>query len=310
MCAEVSVLGLGPMGTAVAAAFLGAGHRTTVWHRTPGMAGELAAQGAVEAASAGAAVAASPLVVVCVAPCGAARELLDAVGDGIAGRALVVLTPGSPVHARETADRAGQRGVGGYLDGVVMASPSGIGDPGCLILCSGTQAAFDNHRKTLAALGEPFHLGTDAALASVYETALLGLMSATLTGWLHSVALVGADGPGGNVTATEFTEVARRWLRTVGGLMDEYAPQIGSGHCPADGIPLERHLAMADILVHASELRGVAAGLPELLREPLARAVAAGHGGEGYARLAGFVASDGEESAATDPATGTGPVTG
>lgn len=254
----------------------------------------------MEAASAEAAVAASPLVVVCAVPYGAAREVLDAVGDGLAGRALVVLTPGSPVHARETADWAMRHGVGGYLDGVVMPSPSAIGDPGCLLLCSGTQDAFDDHRKTLSALGEPFHLGTDAALASVYETALLGLMSATLTGWLHSVALVGADGPGGNVTATEFTEVARRWLRSIGDLMGTYAPQIGSGHCPAaDGLPLERHLAMADILVHASELRGVAPGLPELLREPLARAVAAGHGGEGFARLAGFVASAGEKGSVT-----------
>ncbi|MCC2275394.1 NAD(P)-binding domain-containing protein [Streptomyces sp. ET3-23] len=308
----MSVLGLGPMGTASAAAFLRAGHRTAVWHRTPGAAGVLVVKGAVEAGSVGAAVAAGPLVVVCAAPYEAARAVLDTAGDGLAGRTLVVLAPGSPVHARETADWAERHGVGGYLDGVVMSSPPGVGGPGCLLLCSGDQAAFDEHRKTLAALGEPFYLGPDAALASVYETALLGLMSATLTGWLHSVALVGAAGPGGNVPATEFTEVARRWLHSVGELMGAYAPQIGSEHCPADGLPLERHLAMADILVHASELRGVPSGLPELLREPLARAVAAGHGGEGYARLAGFVACAGESASAGEsaPAAEDGSVTG
>lgn len=37
--AEVSVLGLGPMGMALARALLGGGHRVTVWNRTAAKAG-------------------------------------------------------------------------------------------------------------------------------------------------------------------------------------------------------------------------------------------------------------------------------
>lgn len=44
---EVTVIGLGPMGQALAAAFLAAGVRTTVWNRTPGKDRELVAAGAV-----------------------------------------------------------------------------------------------------------------------------------------------------------------------------------------------------------------------------------------------------------------------
>lgn len=36
--APVTVLGLGPMGRALASAFLAAGHPVTVWNRTPGRA--------------------------------------------------------------------------------------------------------------------------------------------------------------------------------------------------------------------------------------------------------------------------------
>ncbi|MFI1256453.1 hypothetical protein ACH4U6_22155 [Streptomyces netropsis] len=43
------------------------------------------------------------------------------------------------------------------------------------------------------------YLGTDPALPSVYDTALLGLLWSALTGWLQGVALVGVDGPGGGV---------------------------------------------------------------------------------------------------------------
>lgn len=50
--ASVTVLGLGAMGKALAGAFRTAGHRTTVWNRTPGRADDLAAEGARVAASA------------------------------------------------------------------------------------------------------------------------------------------------------------------------------------------------------------------------------------------------------------------
>ncbi|MYU15304.1 NAD(P)-binding domain-containing protein, partial [Streptomyces sp. SID8361] len=42
----VTVLGLGDMGTALARALVGAGHRTTVWNRTAAEAEALAAEGA------------------------------------------------------------------------------------------------------------------------------------------------------------------------------------------------------------------------------------------------------------------------
>ncbi|AVZ74581.1 hypothetical protein SLUN_22845 [Streptomyces lunaelactis] len=49
----VSVVGLGIMGTALAAAFLKAGHPTTVWNRSAAKTGPLVAQGALPARSAG-----------------------------------------------------------------------------------------------------------------------------------------------------------------------------------------------------------------------------------------------------------------
>ncbi|HWN31608.1 MAG TPA: NAD(P)-binding domain-containing protein, partial [Pseudonocardia sp.] len=62
----VTVLGLGEMGTAVAAAFLAGGHPTTVWNRSPARATALLRLGARRAATAREAVAASPLVVISV----------------------------------------------------------------------------------------------------------------------------------------------------------------------------------------------------------------------------------------------------
>jgi 3-hydroxyisobutyrate dehydrogenase-like beta-hydroxyacid dehydrogenase len=75
----VTVIGLALMGQALAGAFLRDGYPTTVWNRTAAKAGQLVAHGARLAGSAGGAVAASPLVVVCVSDDDAVHELADKV---------------------------------------------------------------------------------------------------------------------------------------------------------------------------------------------------------------------------------------
>ncbi|GHE15230.1 NAD(P)-dependent oxidoreductase [Streptomyces alanosinicus] len=288
MGTTVSVLGLGQMGATLARTLRTAGHSTTVWNRTPGRADQLVEQGAVAVESAAAAVTASPLVLVCLATYDAVREALGPLTAELSGRTVVNLTSGSPPHARETATWAVQHGAV-YLDGVIMTTPDGIGTSHALLLCSGPPTVFEAARTVLATLGDPVYLGTDPALASVYDTALLGLMWGTLTGWLHAVALIGADGPGGRGSATHFTAVADRWLTTVRSFMNTYAAQVDAGQYPAEGFDLRLHQHTMEILAHASELRGISPLLPDLLRELTGRAVAAGHGDDSYARLVEFL---------------------
>src|SRR3954447_27025029 len=135
MKTPVTVLGLGAMGSALARAFLAAGHPTTVWNRTPDRSPELDALGAVRARTTTEAVAASPLVVVCLlvdAPLRAALEGLD-----LTGKAVVNLTNATPEQARATAESVTSAG-GQYLDGGIMAVPEMIGGPAAFIFYSGS----------------------------------------------------------------------------------------------------------------------------------------------------------------------------
>jgi 3-hydroxyisobutyrate dehydrogenase-like beta-hydroxyacid dehydrogenase len=59
----VTIIGLGPMGQAMARAFLAAGHPVTVWNRTASRADALVAEGAPRAATPAEALAASRLVI-------------------------------------------------------------------------------------------------------------------------------------------------------------------------------------------------------------------------------------------------------
>lgn len=277
---SITVLGLGQMGSALAAALLGAGHPTTVWNRTPAKADALAGRGARRAGTVAEAVEASDLVVVCVLDYPAVRETLDPVAGRLAGRTLVNVTSGSPEQARETAAWAAGHGAR-YLDGGIMTTPPGVGSPASMFLYSGSPEAFAAHRETLAVLGDPIDLGEDAGLAALYDMGLLGLMWSVFGGWLHATALVGADG----VAAREFTPVAVRWLSTVALFMERYAGQIDEGRYPGDDATVDVQLATVEHLLHAGRVRGVDGRLPELHRELMAKAVADGHGGDSYGRL-------------------------
>nr|WP_137994039.1 NAD(P)-binding domain-containing protein [Streptomyces vilmorinianum] len=277
---SITVLGLGQMGTALADAFLAAGHPTTVWNRTPAKAEPLVARGATRAATVAEAVAASELVVVCVLDYAAVRELLEPVAGSLSGRVLVNVTTGSPEQARAEARWAAGHGIG-YLDGGIMTTPPGVGDSSSMILYAGGPELLARHRATLAVLGDPVDLGADAGLASLYDAGLLGLMWSVFGGWLHATALVGADG----VPAKEFTEVAGRWLKTVSWFLTGYAEQIDAGEYPGADATIDVQVAAIGHLLHAGEARGIDNRLPELHLELMRGAVEAGHGGDSYARI-------------------------
>src|SRR5262245_26856623 len=74
---DVSVIGLGAMGSALARALLRGGRRVTVWNRTCAKADPLVREGVGLAPSAAAAVAVSPVVVVCVDDYEATKKILD-----------------------------------------------------------------------------------------------------------------------------------------------------------------------------------------------------------------------------------------
>lgn len=272
MNSDIAVLGLGQMGSALAAAFLNAGHRVTVWNRTEAKTAPLVAQGAHAASSALEAQRSAPVVVACVLDYPALTEILDPELPGI----LVNLTSGSPEQAREMA----QRGLR-YVDGGIMTTPPGIGDQRSMILYSGDQNAFGQAKSLLSALAEPVNLGADPGLAALYDTALLGIMWATLTGWLHAGALVTADG----ATAQHFTPLATRWLGSVAGFISTYAEQVDAGDYPGSDATLDVHLATLDHLVHASEVRKIDPALPRLFHDYARQAVEAGHGTDGWARI-------------------------
>jgi 3-hydroxyisobutyrate dehydrogenase-like beta-hydroxyacid dehydrogenase len=278
--APVTVIGLGLMGRALAEAFLANGHPTTVWNRSAAKAAALVTHGATLATSARDAVAASPLVIVCVTDDRAVRDVLDPLGDVLTGRVVVNFTSGTSRHAHETGERATRWGAA-YLDGVISADPQAIGTGDALLLYSGPHDAFATHESTLQRLGTATHLGEDDGLASRYEMATLSLMWSVLNGFLHGAALLGAA----QVDARSFAAFASPGLTMMAGWLTAMAEQIDAGVYPADDSTIDIHRAAMAHLVDESASLGVDVELPRQFRALADRAVAAGRGGDSYAAM-------------------------
>ncbi|MCP3805528.1 NAD(P)-binding domain-containing protein [Allokutzneria sp. A3M-2-11 16] len=219
-----TLLGLGAMGTALASAWLTAGHDLTVWNRTAARARPFAERGATVAASAAEAVAANDLVVVCLLDDASVRATLD--GVDLTGKDLVNLTTGTPGSGRALAEWATARGAR-FVDGGIMAVPPMIGVPGsgAYVFYSGSAAAFEAHHGTLAVPAGTKYVGEDPGFAALYDVALLSAMTGMFAGVSHAFALVRKE----NIDPRELAGLLSGWLTAMSGYANGIAGHLVTG---------------------------------------------------------------------------------
>ncbi|SNY77392.1 3-hydroxyisobutyrate dehydrogenase [Nocardia amikacinitolerans] len=275
----VTVLGLGAMGQALAAAFLKTGRSTVVWNRTPGKDADLVAAGAVGAATVDEAVHAGEVIVVVLLDHASVHAALDPVAERLSGKQVINLTSTAPEEARELGRWAEQHGID-YLDGGIMAVPPMIGQPGASILYSGSRKVFDDNRELLESAAAADYFGEDAGLASTWDFALLSSMYGMFAGFLHGAAL--ARSAGASVSA--FAERATAWVTAMAQLIPEYGRIIDGGDYTTDVQHLNFHKAAMDAIVRASRDAGVALDVIGPIKNLIDRQVADGHGALAFER--------------------------
>lgn len=280
----VTVLGLGPMGRALAGAFLDAGLRTTVWNRTPGRDQELIERGAVGARSAEEAVAASELTVVCVVNYDASDATLrrEEVTDALKERTVVNLTADTPDRARDTSDWAAGHGVR-YLDGAIMTPTTTIGTPAAVFIHSGPAGLYEEHRPVLDTLGGTHtHLGEEIGRAAAYDIALLDIFWTAMAGYAHALAVARAEG----ISARELAPFAQGIGAILPPLFEETAEEVDRGTFSGEGNPITSAVSSMAHIVHTSEAHGIDAGVMRAAEGMARRAIGLGHGTDGFIRVA------------------------
>ncbi|WZX21648.1 NAD(P)-binding domain-containing protein [Myxococcus stipitatus] len=193
---DVTVMGLGRMGTALASAFLRSGRRVTVWNRTANRARPLQDAGAVFESSIVAAVRASPLVVVCVSDGPATRAILDApeVAPALAGRTLVQLSSSTPREARDL-DAWVRAQSADFLSGAILAWPSQMGTEQASLIVAGPNEVLRRNEAMLRSLvGTLEHAGEEVGAACALCAAVLSYMAGHWIGFAHGARICQAEG--------------------------------------------------------------------------------------------------------------------
>ncbi|QEV19760.1 NAD(P)-dependent oxidoreductase [Streptomyces alboniger] len=277
---RVTVLGLGDMGSAIARTFVEHGFDTTVWNRTASKSAPLVDAGATAAETAAEAVAASPLVVICLLDGTAVDEVLAAVEGAIAGKVLVNVTSGSPAQARACERWANERGAQ-YIDGKVMGDPPDVGKPHVMFPFSGSRAAYEAHEPVLKVLGGIAYHGEDAGAAAVEFMAQVAMGFELLIGFLHTLKLVRAEG----VDVTEFTDRLAGTLTAYPPLLTSMAEAVKSGKYGPDLGSLDVQAALMDDLIGHRESLGVETVRMREVKRLMTRRIADGHGDQGFSSL-------------------------
>ncbi|GAA2834128.1 NAD(P)-binding domain-containing protein [Kribbella solani] len=270
------MIGLGAMGSMMAKTFVAAGHPTTVWNRTPGKADGL---GAVPAATAAEAVAASRLVVISqIDYTGMFESLADA---DLNGRVLVNLSSDTPERLREASQWVDERG-GVLITGGIMVPPPGIGQPGSYVFYAGPKQPLADHQPALEALGRVDHMGADPGLAMLFYQAMLNIFWTTLISYFYSSSLVGSAEQLRPYVATLLTDLAGDG--PMGFLQTSTSLDTGD-HAGGGDSNLHMQAIGAEHVVQTFTNAGLDAAVPAAMANLFARTDAAGYGTAGLTAL-------------------------
>jgi 3-hydroxyisobutyrate dehydrogenase len=188
------------MGSRMAANLMKAGHRVTVWNRSPKPCEPMVALGAKAAGSAREAASGAEFVIAMVRDDDASRQVwLDAKGGALAGmRKGAVAIESSTVTlewSRSLGRQAAENGVG-YLEAPVAGTLPQAEAGQLIYLVGGDPALVERATPILKAMGSPIHhtgpVGT-AALAKLTVNTLLALQVAGLAELIPMLKRAGVD---------------------------------------------------------------------------------------------------------------------
>lgn len=274
---DISALGLGLMGSALARSLVSGGHSVTVWNRSPARMQPLADLGAAPAATAAAAVEASPVVLVCIDDYPSSRSLFEAedVAEKLSGRVVVQLSTGTPQEAREFEAWFASQGTD-YLDGALLCYPEDIGTPSATIVFAGRRSVFDQCQALLTSLGEDGRfVGERVGSAAALDLAWLSSLYGAYAGAAHGIVLCESEGVDLDLYAAAGVNDEARWIiETV--KKDDFRD-------PTATLTVW-NAALQRIRDHARGAE-INSEVPDFVAGVLDRAEAAGHGGEHIAAM-------------------------
>jgi 3-hydroxyisobutyrate dehydrogenase/2-hydroxy-3-oxopropionate reductase len=278
----IAFLGLGAMGSRMAARLLDAGHDLVVWNRTPERAEHLVAAGAVRAETPAAAAAQAELVITMLADPAA----LEAVTDGPDGVARALAPTATLVEMSTVGPAAIERLAAALhperlLDAPVLGSLSEAEEGRLQVFVGGSRTLAERWAPVFEVLGTPTHvgpLGSGARAKLVANSTLFGVLG--VLG--EAVALGDALGLDRDVLFTVLSGTP------VGAQVERRRPVLEGEESPVR-FALSLAVKDAELVGEAAAAHGADLRLAAAARSWLADAEHAGWGERDYSAVLSYV---------------------
>jgi 3-hydroxyisobutyrate dehydrogenase-like beta-hydroxyacid dehydrogenase len=278
---DISVVGLGAMGAALARALLKAGRSVTVWNRTAEKMQPLVAEGALAAANLADALTVSSKIIICLPDYDTTAELVDqsTIRPLLKGRTVIQLSTATPKEAAASQRWFHDQGAA-YLDGAIMCWPGNIGTPTGQIAIAGPEKVFADCQGDLNYLaGDLRNLGSNIRAPATIDLAFLSRILGIIFGSIHGALICEAEG----VPVSEFTAILPKGDRAIPltqAIHDESFDTITAAGASVDvaGSAVTRMQQQAHDV-------GINSELPDLLCDWVKRAQVAGYGAQETAAI-------------------------
>ena len=275
---NISILGLGRMGAAIAHGLQRAGHGMTVWNRSPEKMQPFTDKGAQGAPDIVQAISASPVVLICVDNYAVTRSLFDAdsITQELNGRTVVQLSTGTPLEAHESEEWFNSHGAR-YIDGAILGGPESLGSESALVIFSGSEDAFLEAEYLLKSICPRIrYLDDNIRAASALDLAWLCRHYGMFMGVNHGVILCESEGVSLDLYAQMFPEsdYAHRYINTIH--QEDFEDTSAT---------LRIWLSVLQIIRRQASEAGINSKTPDFIARLFEQGVQAGHGEEDVAAL-------------------------
>jgi 3-hydroxyisobutyrate dehydrogenase-like beta-hydroxyacid dehydrogenase len=188
---NISIIGLGSMGSALAKTLLKSNSEVSVWNRTLSKAKELNHKEANICLSPKEAIENSELIIVCLLNYKVWSNIIDShlTNIDLNGKTIIQLTTGSVEEVLEHNEWV-KKHHGNLLEGAILCLPSQIGTKDSSIIVSGNKKVINDYQHVITNLSPVYtNLGSNLITPTVLSRAMISGILGSLVGMMNGVAL-------------------------------------------------------------------------------------------------------------------------
>jgi 3-hydroxyisobutyrate dehydrogenase-like beta-hydroxyacid dehydrogenase len=269
---DISVIGLGVMGSALANALLNRGYSVTVWNRSIEKTKPLLAAGASLANSAEEAVAASPATITCIASHEQTIELLAGFSSLLDGKTIIELSTGGSTQAEALAKMLAKKNAN-WLIGIINAYPTAVGNPETVLSIVGDSEVWETWKSAINALGgSSMHVGTEAGMIA----ALFAALFTTRQGFMFGMIYGGLVCKKAGIPLETFAQQIPVTLGVLPSYHQYFADTVPEGKFDNPPATMTTYAAALDDALSTFKASGAPSELPQLFSDLAHKGVDAG----------------------------------